>query len=299
LESKRIGDKLIYTGFRVDFENPASLTEYLGCIDQDLQNLTHEPGNYVVSELHTRLGKERERTLKQIRKLQKAAENAGKTGFVSIITAGVAGFFGGLALLFNRIFSGSKVQPAASATLHPEVIGMPAMGVAVAESTGSGGKAILKPVGLGCLFGFLTLVIISVCMVMPVALLSSSHPAFDKLGPGIFLIIVTFGFLLGAWAFFSRAAPGTSIRGIGGMRDIVIASKRAGNGLINSRVVKILVGAVTWVLVYLIFLALIMFFQDAGSTLGIILMLVGFVLGPLAAWLVGRRTSMVLLEKTQ
>jgi hypothetical protein len=299
LESKRISDTLIYTGFRVDFENPASLTEYLGCIDQDLQNLTHEPGNYVVSELHTRLGKERERTLKQIRKLQKAAENAGKTGFLSVITAGVAGFFGGLALLFNRIFSGSKVQPAASATLHPEVIGMPAMGVAVAESTGLGGKAILKPVGLGCLVGLLTLVIISVCSVIPIALLSPSNPTFNKLSGGIFLIIVAIGFLLGSWAFFSRAAPGTSIHGLGGMKDILIAPKKAGMVIRSLRVVKLLVGAVTWVSVYLIFLALMLFFQNSTSAVVTILVLLGLVLGPLTAWLVGRRTSMAMPEEMQ
>jgi len=159
-------------------------------------------------------------------------------------------------------------------------------------------KSNFKSIGLGCLLGFLTLVVISVFSMLLLFALSQVLPVLNHYAAGLMFIFIAIAFVLGSLVFLQRAAPGICIRGIGGMKDIVIAPKKAGNGIRSLRAVKILVGAVTWVSVYLIFLAL-MLFQNPSSAIVIVLVLIGLVLGPMAAWLVGRRTSMVVPEKMQ
>lgn len=145
-------------------------------------------------------------------------------------------------------------------------------------------------VGLGCLLWVLILIGF---FVVGFLIFGLSKPAgtptnLDML-PIFFFVLV--GFALGSRVFLQRAAPMINIRGFAGLRDLVITSKHPQSAVKNPHVIRILVGLITCTNVILLFITLALLIPEGISWLSAMLFVIGFMLGPIAAWFIGKRTT--------
>lgn len=148
-------------------------------------------------------------------------------------------------------------------------------------------------VGLGCLLWVLILIGFFVIGFLIYGLIKpDGTPTNLDMLPVLFFTLV--GFALGSQVFLRRTVPTISIQGFAGLPDLVITSKHPESGIRNLRVVKILVGLITCINVILLFLTLVMLTSGNITWLAALLFVIGFVLGPLAAWFIAKRTTISL-----
>ena len=304
MEQERINGPLSATSYQVNRGDGASLNEYLNRIEQDLVALGDSSGNPVAQDFQRRLLEEQRRSQKQIRSLEKQAEKAAQQaargnqprgeGFFAILLAGFAALFAGIAALFHSLFAGRSASAQAASTVWPvsqpdEKNPLETSSPTVSLSTTR--KPELKSVGVGCLFGLLLMTAISIVglIVLAAAIPDPSNTGGPVVG-GLFLS-TTVGLVAGAWVFMRRAAPNTTIRGFGKLPTINIARGKPRNGLNNPLAVKGLVGMITCLIIWSLFLALAGYTTTPDSLLPAIIILVGFVLGPVLAAITAARAD--------
>lgn len=136
--------------------------------------------------------------------------------------------------------------------------------------------------GLGCLAGLAITVVISFIGFIILALVLGGNEANGWYMSIVFLFTII-GLDLGAFVFLWITAPGLSLKGFGPLPRIPLIPKRAGKGIQNIRIIKVFLGLITCTTVYLIFLGLMMGATEISTGLSAILLIVGFMLGPVLA----------------
>lgn len=143
----------------------------------------------------------------------------------------------------------------------------------------------------GLLLGFLVFIGIVIVGLLLFGLFNSSEKNIDNLSMGFLVFCIAIGFGVGSYVFLRHAAPKTTVHLSEKMRDIVITPKAGSRGVQNSAGVKIMLAIITCILVYLTIIALVTIIIPFNTTFGVIILMIGFVIGPLSAWYVAKRTS--------
>jgi hypothetical protein len=148
----------------------------------------------------------------------------------------------------------------------------------------------LLSTGFGCLSGLITTLVISLIGLAVFGLLSGTSPATGRTISIVFLFI-TIGFVIGALVFLRITAPGISIQGFGPIPGISINSRRTGKGFQNSRIIRLYLGLITCITVYLVYITFFALISDFSIGLSLFIFLIGLVFGPALAVLVAIRAS--------
>lgn len=170
--------------------------------------------------------------------------------------------------------------------------GLPLPGTDAAKEPGlkTAHFAGVGQVGLGCLLWVLILIGFFVIGFLIYGLTKpDGTPTNLDMLPLFFFILV--GFALGSQVFLRRTTPEITIQGFAGLPDLVIRSKHPEKAIRNPRMIKILVGLIACIDVILLFLTLSMLAPEKMTWLAALSFVLGFVLGPLAAWFIAKRTT--------
>lgn len=151
-------------------------------------------------------------------------------------------------------------------------------------------------IGLGCLTWALILIGFFVIGFVIYGLITDSNAAAIDLGVAVMFLFLLVGVIVGGWNFLRQTGPTITVRGFAGRRDLVITPRHPEKAIRSEKIVKLLMGLIIWISVYIIFLILIGCFAAGKDGLTVFLFLLGLVLGPVTAWFVARRTSIVLAE---
>ncbi len=139
----------------------------------------------------------------------------------------------------------------------------------------------------GCSFGLLISIGFPIIGLVILALATSNSAGNTSYNAGIFGLIIAVGFALGCWVFVRNIAPLTRIKGVGPFKGIVINKHPKKPGLTNPLALKGLVGIITCLVAYLLFMSISMLLPQAAGTVGFC---ISILLGPIIAALVSYRT---------
>jgi hypothetical protein len=110
---------------------------------------------------------------------------------------------------------------------------------------------------------------------------------------GIFILIIAIGFALGCRVFLRNVAPLTRIKGTGSFKGVVINKHPKKPGLTNPLAIKGLVGVLTCLVAYLIFMSIIMMLPQEAGFVGFC---IGILLGPILGALISHRTYLTEVQ---
>jgi LSD1 subclass zinc finger protein len=303
--SERLSGKLSYLTVQSTQGDLATLTEHLTRIDQDLQSLYAEGDNRVAQVFREKLLTEKKRTQKQIKALEKSLDRADKAQssgtfsagisvFFATFLAGITAFLAGIVIFGKKVFSGDPLLPGRGEFESTSSNETPLTGTKISDTVNRSmnrEKIDWKCLGKACLMGLLSFLGISVVGILALIFLSGIKWLPDSAPATALFLILALSLFFGARTFLRLTAPAITIRGAFDLPDIWITPTKSGKGLIGSKGVKVLVGLITWVLVYFILLSLSMLTSSFNSDLGVGIFLVGIILGPASAWFVAKRTS--------
>lgn len=149
----------------------------------------------------------------------------------------------------------------------------------------------------GCSLGLLLIISFSI---IGAIIMGTAFPSYtstgNSVGIGVLFLATAVGFVLGSFLFLRNVAPLARIKAIGPIREIVINKHPKKPGLNNPLAVKGLIGLITCLLVYMIFLSIMaMLPQDAIMWA----FCIGILLGPIIAALVSHKTYLAELDVAQ
>ena len=151
-------------------------------------------------------------------------------------------------------------------------------------------RALAKGCSIGLLItvGFFFLGLLVYGLAFPLTSESGNY-----FGLGVAFLFIALGFALGSLIFLRNVAPLARIKGIGVIRDFVINKNSKKPGLNNPLAVKGLVGVITCVSTYLIFMSIGMMLTQHLATLALC---IGILLGPILAAIISHRTFLAELQ---
>ncbi|PWB53895.1 MAG: hypothetical protein C3F13_08295 [Anaerolineales bacterium] len=290
--------------------------EYVNRLAQEQAALTKQ-----ISRLEKDIQKAVEQARKNAIKMspsiqqQPSTGSAVKTGLFAGLLLALTGLFAGIAALGKEIvgsISSPKqsagvptILPAGTGLVQPVVTSQP--NLAVSSTTQSifsiAAAPAMKAPGIGfgalakgCSLGLLLLIGFSIigAIIMATAFPSYTNTS-NSIGIGVLFLVTTIGFVLGSYIFLRNVAPLARIKVIGPSREIVINKHSKKPGLTNPLAVKGLIGLITCLLVYMLFLSIMaMLPQDSIMWA----FCIGILLGPIIAALISYRTYLAELERS-
>ncbi len=284
LELERIRGELTSLDQQPDGDDLEALKRYCACIEQDLQSVSLAGSSDVARDLQRELQENQKRTLRQINALERANTPSIKSNPLAALLAGIET---GTA----EILSARKSAPSISASTQQVSAVEPHFTTHHDEETVPSTQIQgIKSLGLGCLFGLLTSLGITLGGFVLFAILSQNNFLTNNMGISVFLLVCLTGVVLGSRTFLQRIASMVRIKGAFGLDDFVLQSQQTETGIKNKWMVKAFVGLSTCISVFLLVMAVYAAFQGPDSAGPIWIIFVGILLGPLTAWWVARRT---------
>jgi len=263
------------------------LNEHLAQVEQDLRTVSQVGSKDLTREMQQRLQEEKKRTLRQIQELERANNRGTRPNLLGALVAGIG--VGISAILADR----KAAQPEQEIrTQAVEPAKFETAQTFVREDTGGdtrrGNPAYI---GGGCLLAVAFLIVFFVVGVFAVGI-TAGDPSAENSNIAPFSFSILIGLILGTRAFLRRSASEVQIEvfGKGGLR---IRPRQPGIGLQSLSAVRAIVVLSTWIGVYLLFLSIYAAIEAATSEPLIEILLISFILGPLAAWWAARHTHFV------
>lgn len=234
-----------------------------------------------------RLQEDQKRALRQNQTVEREITRSGKPGLLTGLAAGIG--VGVSAVLAGRQAAKptqAERGPAADAAGDA----LPFDGGAATEETQRGSAAY---VGGGCLLALLFLFIFLVVGVIAVGTSEGDDPAAVSTAMAPFFFSLLVGVILGTRAFLRRAAAAVNIK-LFGQRGLLIRPRLPGIGLQSLGGVRTVVAISACVSVYLFTLSMYASVDATSAQAPVGIVIIGFFLGPLAAWWAARRTHFVV-----
>jgi len=280
-------------------QEQAALTKQISRLEQDLQKVQEQARKNALKAGGTVQS-------------QPAGSGAVKTGVFAGLLLAVTGMFAGIAALGKEIagsFSTSK-QPSnetstsfRTAAVQPGELAQPPQteSLTTVSDFTIGAVPPRQPSGLefgslakGCSLGLLlTIGFLCIGFVIFGVAFPNSTGTTSYVGTGLFIFAIGIGFALGCWVFLRNVAPLTRIKGAGPFKGVVINKHPKKPGLSNPLAVKGLVGVLTCLVTYLIFMSIIMMLPPEAGFVGFC---IGILLGPILGGLFSYRTYLAELQ---
>lgn len=238
LERARIEAGLVIKAHPLESEEPAALAQYLTYIDQDLANLPRDQRNQAARDVEQALKETRKNVAKRLRELERQPQKKQSGTSPSLWTKINDAFAAPPSDLPAQAISSQAAQAGGFSALND-----PFPAVLPASPTGSITAAVLR----GVIWGAVLFFVIAVAGTVAVALAirpQAGDPAEGTLVTALFSVLLI-AFILGMRVFFEKAAPGTVIRGLFGLPDLVLSKPRAVNGIRSDLALRLLVGFFT------------------------------------------------------
>jgi hypothetical protein len=238
LERARIEAGLVIRAHPLESEEPAALAQYLTYIDQDLANLPHDQRNPAARQVEQALKDTRKNVAKRLRDLERQTQKKQSGTSPSLWTK--------ISDAFAAPPSDSPVQAISSQAAQAggfSALNDPFPAVFPASPARSITGTVFRGVlwGVGLFFGIALTGTVAVALaIRPQA----ENPAASTLVTALFSVLLI-AFILGMRVFFEKAAPGTVIRGLFGLPDLVFSKPRAANGIRSGLALRLLVGFFT------------------------------------------------------
>jgi len=291
-----------------DIPNPAAddltqISHLLAVLDQDeksIRSLLLTPeGLAVYNEIQARrkewktvqkrLLEDQKRALQKNQMLEREISRSEKPGLLGAVAAGIGA--GVAAVLAGRQTSRStQAERGFAGEAVSDAVPAAAVDGVAADDSHRGSAAY---VGGGCLLALLFLFIFLVVGVMAMGTPGKDDPTELNNAMAAFFFSLLIGVLLGTRAFLRRAAAGVKIK-LFGERGLLIRPRVPGIGLQSLGGVRTIVAISTCVCVYLFILSMYAAAQSANPEAPATSVIIGFFLGPLAAWWAARRTHFVV-----
>lgn len=291
MEHARLSNMMRTPNFQVDPINLLSLYEYNTHIDHDLSLLPSGTANTAVRDIRDKLIETKQHVERKIRKLEKqqaklakkvprSGVNTGK-GVFAFLLAGFVSIFAGIPLLLNSLLPNRIKQP----KKETETI-ISQEPISIKE------QPIAKAVGKGCLLSLLTTISFVIISLFILLITLPEEGDNSMMSAGLFLLSLAVGVIAGAVIFLRRVAPNTVIAKIKIKKQNKYMSDHLANRLEKIAVIKTVVGIVTCLSVWLFTLAIAMFLDPLSSNATAVIVVVGFLFGPLLAVVVAHITDL-------
>jgi uncharacterized Zn finger protein (UPF0148 family) len=288
---KQIGEMLVSPKFRANPNDINSFKELLRLINNDLQIDFRKFERSVAYQYQKALLDRKNQTEKQIKKLEYRLQNGRNPGWLPAIVAAISNGFAG-------VFGAGSPKSVVTNTPSASIMEIGAVPPTLEPAWIPPSIPVNQPLkasdfislGLGCLSSLAITVVISLIGLLVFGMVNAGKTV-GGWSLSIFFLFASIGFALGASAFLSITSPSISIKGFGPLPRISINSRRAGKSIQNSRVIRLFIGLISCVFIYLIFLIIISLFTVFSAGLSAIFFLCGIVTGPILAILIARRTS--------
>ena len=244
---------------------------------------------------------------------QSSGSGAVKTGIFAGFLLAVTAMFAGIAALGKEIVASisSRKQPSmeqmqttpGAAVVQPGESYQPAQtgSQTIPADFSIATSPSRQPSGLefgsmakGCSLSLLTAIGFSLIGLVIFGLVfGNSTGKVSYVQAGIFVFVFSVGFGLGSFVFMRNVAPLVRIKGVGPFKDMVINKHPMKPGLTNPIAVKGLVGIITCLTAYLVFLSISMMLPQEAGFAGFC---IGIILGPILAAVISHQTFLAELR---
>lgn len=301
MEHARLSSMMSTPSFQVDPANLMSLYEYNAHIDHDLSLLPSGTDNTAVSDIRDKLMETKQHVERKIRKLEKQQAklakkdprsdgNTGK-GIFAFLFAGFISIFAGIPLLINSLKPNKNQKPKAEVVetiRQDEQIET----VISQELVSVQDQSIAKSVGKGCLLGLLTMISVVIFFFFIMILFSLEDSENSMMSAGIFLLSIAVGLIAGTVIFLRKAAPNTTIAKLQIKKQNESISDLLTSRLEKPAIIKTIVAIVACLSVWLFTIAMLMSLDQISSNATVLIVIVGFILGPFLAAVLAQHTEL-------